>query len=240
MLAPLAILPHSLHEVIIGGLNLLRKVVAGVGLLAVIGIASVSIAQWKHSASPPVIDENGVSHSSCLIAEWLCRSQTIDYASVIREATAQKSSFLTMTVERDMIREQAIEVRVLGVPSRGRVRVNYHVQYPIGYVLGDKLQLRGDGDKLVVVLDKPELIADVAVKLKGYQTIDSGFLVDEKEALLKLQQAIQPESQAQGPAILNRPGIIPTSEKALLSFLKPLVAKAASGQAPPDIRIEYR
>jgi hypothetical protein len=210
MLAPLANLPHSLHEVIIGGLNLLRKVVAGVGLLAVIGIASVSIAQWRH------------------------------YASVIREATAQKSSFLTMTVERDMIREQAIEVRVLGVPSRGRVRVNYHVQYPIGYVLGDKLQLRGDGDKLVVVLDKPELIADVAVKLKGYQTIDSGFLVDEKEALLKLQQAIQPESQAQGPAILNRPGIIPTSEKALLSFLKPLVAKAASGQAPPDIRIEYR
>jgi hypothetical protein len=186
------------------------------------------------------MDENGVSHSSCLVAEWICRSQTIDYGSVIREATAQKASFLAMTVERDLIREQAIEVRVLGIPSRGRVRVNYHVQYPIGYVLGEKLQVRGDGNNLVVELDRPTLIADVAVKLKGYQVIDRGFLVDEKEAMLKLQQAIQPESQAHGPAILSRPDVIPTSEKALLGFLKPLVAKAASGQAPPNLRIEYR
>lgn len=214
-------------------------------LLAVLLVCLVAglalAARHRSSSEPLMLNNDGTTVEASWLPDWLYRRQSTDYSTIVKDAFQQRSRFLTMTVEQDIVRDQPLEVRLLGMPSRARIRVTYHVQYPIGYVLEpDKFDVSGEGDTLVITLERPTLIADVAVRLKSHKTLDGGLLIDEQEALLTLQQRIQPDAQNRAPAILARPGIIPTSEAALRGFLQPILASKTAGPQIPKIRFEYR
>lgn len=169
------------------------------------------------------------------------RRRLIDYQAVIKEAVAQKASFLTMTLSRDIVRDQDLKTSIKYTPfpdSTARIRVKYHVEYPIGYVLApDKFRVDGDENGLVITLHRPRLIARPSVKLLSYDVLESGVLIDEKTALLKLQQRIQPEAERLAKAVLRRPDVIPVSERALRGFLTAVLERR--GKAPP-ITFDYR
>lgn len=205
-------------------------------------VAGLALAARHRSSSEPLmLNNDGTTVEASWLPDWLYRRQSTDYSTIVKDAFQQRSRFLTMTVEQDIVRDQQLEVRLLRIPSRARVRVTYHVKYPIGYVLEPgKFAVAGEGDTLVITLERPTLIADPAVRLKSYRTVDGGLLIDEQEALLRLQQHIQPEAQRRAPAILARPGIIPRSEAALRGFLQPILASQAAGQRVPKLRFEYR
>ena len=218
-----------------------RSLLVVVALVACAGVGGVYSVQKGSSSDALMLNKDGTTVETSWLPGWLYGRQSTDYATVIKEAFQQRRRFLTMTVEQDVVRDQQLEVRLLGLPSRARVRVTYHVQYPIGYVLEPgKFAVSGEGNTLVITLERPALIADPAVRLKSYRTVDGGLLIDEQEALLRLQQRIQPEAQNRAPAILARPGIIPTSEAALRGFLRPILASKAAGQQAPNLRFEYR
>jgi len=172
------------------------------------------------------------------------KRKTIDYETVIRSAFTNEASFLTLTWKQTVVRDQHLERSIRFTPfpaSRARVRVKYEVEYPIGYKLTpDRVRVSEDAEQVLLTLDRPELIARPSVRLLSYNILDGGILIDEEEALLELQQRIQPEAQRRAAEILGRRGIIPRSERALRRFLEPILTQQADGGSPPAIEFRYR
>ena len=98
----------------------------------------------------------------------------------------------------------------------------------------------GGDDGLILTLDRPQLVAKPSVTLQKAEVIDTGFLIDEQAALVKLQQDIQPTAEKQAAAILKEADVLPASEKALKQFLQPFLEGAADGGPVPTIKIVYR
>ena len=174
---------------------------------------------------------------------FLIKRETVDYEAVIASALTQQASFLTMTVKMDVIRDEHIETSIKYTPlpsSSARVRVKYHVEYPIGYELGPrKFAVTGNADGLVITLHRPRLIARPSVRLLSHHILDAGILIDEEAALIELQQRIEPETERWAVQLLQQPEIVPSSEAALRGFLEPILARQADGRSPP-ISFQYQ
>lgn len=124
--------------------------------------------------------------------------------------------------------------------SNARVRVKYHVEYPIGFVFEPgTFAVAGDADGIGIGLRRPQLVARPSVKLQSARIIESGLTIDEQGALVKLQQRIQPEAERRAGLILRGQAIVPRSEAALRAFLVPFLATQAKGVKPPTIHIKY-
>ncbi|MEA1084215.1 hypothetical protein SFC76_08065 [Sphingomonas sp. CD22] len=216
------------------------KLLITVSVIALAAGGYFYIKRNGEPAPPITMRQTGESTNDGLFV----RRRTIDYQTVVREAVAEKASFLTMTLSGDIVRDQDLKTSIKFTPfpdSTARIRVKYHVEYPIGYVLAPgKFRVTGGADALVITLHRPRLIARPSVKLLAYDILESGVLIDEKVALLDLQQRIQPEAERLAKAALKRHDVLPTSERALRGFLTPLLRRAADGADPPPITFEYR
>ncbi len=211
-------------------------------LVSALLLGSAGVAYYYYSAhgssAPPTMSPDGSATETGLIVT----KKTIDWETVLKSTLSEQAKFTTLTLALDSMRDQDIElsVPILGKVSQARVRVKYHAEYSIGYVLEPgSFAVAQDAQGLVITLHRPELVATPAVTLKSYDVLDSGYLIDEKADLLKLQQLIQPIAVAKAPAILRRADIIPRSEKKLRDFLTPILA-AKAGEAAPQIRFVYR
>lgn len=213
-----------------------RTLLAGVSALA------IAIAAYVHFGGeggvPPTMNKEGETVQDGVFV----KKKTVDYAAIIKSALTEKVSFMTLTVASDMIRNRQLETSIKYTPlpsSTALVRVKYHVEYPIGYVLTPgSFLVRGGADGLTITLHRPRLIARPSVKLKSYQILESGILIDEKTALLDLQQDILPVEERRAARVLNRPDVIPRSEKALRTFLQAVLKR--EGEASPPITFIYR
>ena len=211
-------------------------------LVSALLLGSAGVAFYHYSSggnsTPPTMSPDGSATDGGIIVT----KKTIDWETVLKSALSEQAKFTTLTLALDSMRDQDIEiiVPVVGNVSQARVRVKYHVEYPIGYVLEPgSFAVAQDAQGLVITLHRPELVGKPAVTLKSYEILDSGYLIDEKTALLELQQRIQPQAEARAAGILRRADIIPRSEKKLRDFLTPILAAKGAGPAP-QIRFAYR
>ena len=174
----------------------------------------------------------------------IIKRRTIDYEAVIKSALVQEASFLTLTEKRDLIRDRHIATSIRFTPfpaSHAMVRVRYHAEWPIGYLLKPgKFRVSGGAAGVVITLHRPRLIARPSVRIVSYEVLESGILVDEKLALLELQKRLQPEAEKRAAEILALPSVIPRSERALRGFLEPILKQQTDGQPPPPITFVYR
>lgn len=172
----------------------------------------------------------------------LTQTRTVDWQVVLKRAVEKKTSLLTMTKKYDIQRDRELTQSIFKVEaSNTRVRVKYHVEYPIGYVMTPgSFKVSGGADGLVLTMKRPQLIAKPSVRLDKAMVIDSGLLFDEQKALVKLQQSIQRVAEKRAKAVLRGKDVIPTSEKALRAFLQPFLVAAADGKPVPPIKIIYR
>lgn len=218
------------------------KRTTSIGAISAVALAAAGYVYLTREPSslPPTMQPDGKASNNGIII----KRKTIDWETVIKTALADKASFLTMTVTETRVHDQELETSIRFMPfpaSRARVRVKYEAEYPIGYVLlPGRFAVSGGVDGLVVTLHRPRLIARPSVRLLSHDILESGILVDEKAALLELQQRIEPEAERRSAEILARADVIPRSERALRDFLKPFLSQAADGAAPPAITFEYR
>ena len=218
----------------------LRTMLAGVGVLALAAAGYQYFGREQGIGVPPRMNPTGESNDG----GWIVRRKTVDYEAITRSALMKQASFLTLTLAQDVVRNRHLETEIKYTPfpsSTATVRVKYHAEYPIGYVLtpGNFAVSSVDGG-LVITLRRPTLIAEPSVRLLSYEILDSGILVDQKEGLLALQQRIQPEAKERAAALLKRPEIVPRSEAALRGFLQPILNQQADGRPPPTITFKYR
>ena len=203
-------------------------------------LAVLAGAYIMSSGEPETVtmQEDGVTEDNGFIVD----TKTVDWKAVLKRAVEKKTSLLTMTKRDDIQRDRELTTEVLGLSaSDTRVRVTYQVEYPIGYVIkSGNFAVAGGDDGLILTLDRPQLIAKPSVILQKAEVIDTGFLIDEQAALVKLQQDIQPTAQKQAAAVLKEADVLPASEKALKEFLQPFLEGAAEGGPVPTIKIVYR
>lgn len=211
--------------------------------VSVIALGAGGLYLWDRNrefAAPPTMTPAGEATDN----GWVVKRRTVDYEALIKSVLAEKSSFLALTLAEDIVRDQHLEKSIAYTPlpaSRARVRVKYHVEYPIGFALTPgNFAVSGGPAGLIITLRRPSLIAQPAVRLKSYQVLDSGFLIDEKTALLKLQQRIQPEAVDKAKQILKRRDVVVRSEKALRRFLERTLQQQAQGEPAPRLEFRYR
>lgn len=210
--------------------------------LAIIAIAAVGYnwASNRETGGPPTMNPAGESTDN----GWVVKRKKVDYEAVIRTALVQQASLLTFTATYDVVRDQRLKdsIKYLPLPSsHARVRVKYRVEFPIGYVLAPgQFSISERPDGLVLTLRRPQLISKPSVELQSWTILERGILIDEKVAVIELQQRIQPDQKKRAVEAVNRPDAIPRSEKALRGFLQPILAQHAEGEPVPQIRFVYR
>ena len=215
-----------------------KNVIFGGTVLAVLAAAYVISSGAPDGSETVTMQEDGVTEEDGLIVE----TSTVDWQAVLKRAVEKKTRLLTITKKEDVQRDRQITQAVLGVDaSDTRVRVTYHVEYPMGYIMNPaSFEVSGGDDGLILTLDRPQLVAKPSVTLNKAEVIDTGFLIDEQATLVKLQQDIQPTAEKQATAVLRENDVIPASEKALKEFLQPFLEAAADGGSVPTIKIVYR
>ena len=213
------------------------KLFAGAAL-AVLGWAYIMSSGAPDGTETVTMQEDGVTEDNGLIVD----TRTVDWQAVLKRAVEKQTSLLTITKRDDVQRDRELTQAVFGVSaSDTRVRVSYQVDYPIGYIMNaDSFSVSGGDDVLILTLDRPQLVAKPSVTLQKAEVIDTGFLIDEQAALVKLQQDIQPTAEKQAAAVLKEADVLPASEKALKDFLQPFLEAAADGGPVPTIKIVYR
>lgn len=217
-----------------------KTILATVSVLALVAGAAYYSGLGGDIGIPPTMNREGVTVEEGLII----KEEKVDYEAIVKTVLAKKASFLTLTVTREVIRDQSLITSIKYSPfpsSRARVRVKYRAEYPIGYVLSPgKFTVSRRGDVLVITTYRPQLIVQPSVRLLSYKIIEKGFLIDEKTAVIELQQKIQPEAVKRARRVLRRKDVIPRSERALRGFLTPILRESAGGQKPPTIEFRYR
>ena len=213
-----------------------RTLLAGVSALAIASAAYFYLGRDENL--PPVMTKEGETTKR----EIVVTKKTVDYETVLEMAIAEKSALVTLTVSADRLRNRKMETSINYTPlpsSTALVRVGYNVEYTIGYVFKPgRFSVRGGVQGLVVTLARPSFVARPSVKLKSYKIIESGFLIDEKTALLELQQHILPVEERRASQMLARPDVLPRSEQVLRGFLQSVVRR--EGEAVPPITFNYR
>ena len=211
-----------------------RTIVAGVSALAI--AAAVYNFVGEEEVVPPTREQEGETVDNGIVV----KKKTVDYVTLIRTAIAETPSFITVTVSRDKFRDRQIEISYKPLPSStALIRVYYNVQYAIGHSLRPgRFSVSGGAEGLVVTLDRPRLVTRPSVRLKSYKVLDSGFLIDEKTALLELQQNILPKEQKLAAQVVALPTVTQRSEQVLRRMLQTILKR--QGVPLPPITIKYR
>jgi hypothetical protein len=212
--------------------------ILGGASLALLGGYYIMTSGSSDDSDTVTMQRDGVNETKGIVS----KVRTVDWQVVLKSAVERKTSVLTLTKKYDIQRDREITQSIFTVEaSDTRVRVKYHVEYPIGYIMAPgSFKVSGGADGLVLTMKRPELIAKPSVRLDKAVVIDSGMLFDEQKALVRLQQSIQRVAEKGAKAVLRGKDVIPVSEKALRAFLQPFLVAAADGQTVPPIKIMYR
>ena len=212
--------------------------VLGGAALAVLGGYYIMSSGASDDSETATLQQDGITEKKGIFTQ----ERTVDWQVVLKSAVEKKTSLLTITKKYDIQRDRELTQSIFKVAaSDTRIRVKYHVEYPIGYVMTPgSFTVSGGAEGLVLKVTKPQLIAKPSVRLDKAVVIDSGVLFDEQKALVRLQQSIQRVAEKRAKAVLRGKDVIPASERALRAFLQPFLEAAADGQPVPPIKIIYR
>ncbi|WP_411290675.1 hypothetical protein [Sphingorhabdus sp.] len=218
--------------------NRISLTIVGGASLASLGTYYIMTKYASGDAAAPTMQQEGVTETK----GYVTSTRSVNWQVLLKRAVEKKTSLLTLTKKYDIQSDRELTQSIFKIEaSNTRVRVNYHVEYPIGYIMTPgSFKVSGGADGLVLTMKRPELIAKPSVRLDKAMVIDSGLLFDEQKALVRLQQSIQRVAEKRAKAVLRGKDVLPTSERALRAFLQPFLIAAADGKPVPPIKIIYR
>jgi hypothetical protein len=164
-----------------------------------------------------------------------------DYIAAGKQVVTEQAKFLAAKVVREYDMVEHLQVGRLGVKSNATVVVHYTVEYAFGFDLKPAdFELKATPAGLEVKLGKPILVASPAVTPTGHEILEKGFLTDEKEAVILLQQRLPAIAQSKGLAMAQEESIRALCEKKLADFLRDFMGKQPGVQRVPTIAVVYR
>lgn len=163
-----------------------------------------------------------------------------DYLSATKKAMTDQTKFLAAKVDREYVHVEHIERSKFLLKSDATILLKYAVEYSVGFEMKpDDFSISADTSGIVVTLKKPKLVASPAVKLLSHEIPSKGILVDEKSAVIELQQQLHQVAEKKGQDIAGEDAVIALCEKNLAAFLRDLLSKQPNVKNVPQIQFKY-
>jgi hypothetical protein len=163
-----------------------------------------------------------------------------DLIAETKRAMEGRSSFLAAKVTREYTHVERIRTSALGIRSGATVILEYAVEYPVGFDLRPgKFRISADRSSITVNLDRPQLAASPAVRLKSWEVAETSFLIDEKAAVIALQARLTDLAQSHAGGIRTDEAVVALCERRLSEFLREFLSRQAGMPDTRDIRFEY-
>jgi hypothetical protein len=164
-----------------------------------------------------------------------------DYLAEGKRALSGQAKFVAANVARPYTIARGVETRILGVPSKGAIVVNYTVEYAFGYDLAPTaFDLVDSPAGIEIRIGRPQLVARPAVGKLGYTVLASGLWSDEKLAALRLYEEASTFAQSEGVRLQDDPAIVAMCERQLVAFLRDFLARQPRVTQVPAITVTYR
>ncbi|MGV0976089.1 MAG: hypothetical protein ACOYBO_09195 [Azonexus sp.] len=164
-----------------------------------------------------------------------------DYLAVTKSAVADQMKFLAARVDREYAHVEHIQKSKLGFKSDATIIVNYAVEYSIGYDLRpESFSVSGDEKGITVTLHRPEVVASPAVRIISHEIPSKGILIDEKAAVIALDERLHAIARDRARAIRDDEAVIALCEKKLRDFLHDFLAKQPNVRVVPVITFAYK
>ena len=163
-----------------------------------------------------------------------------DYIVATKSALTEQMAFMAAKVNRDYTQVEHIEFSKLGLKSQATIILKYTTEYSFGFDLKpDSFSITGDTKGLVVTLKKPVLLATPAVKNLTHEIASKGVLIDEKQAVITLQQSLDEVTKKRAAEIQKEEAVIALCEKKLIEFMRDFIGKQPNVMFAPPIKITY-
>lgn len=164
-----------------------------------------------------------------------------DYLAVTKTTMSEQMKFLAATIDREYTLVENIEKTKLGLRSEATIIVKYAVEYSVGYDLKpESFLVTGDQKSITVTLKRPDIVAAPAVKMISHEIPSKGFLTDEKEAVIALQQQLHIVAKKHGYEVKKEEAVIALCEKKLGEFLRDFLSKQPNVKIVPAIKFVYK
>lgn len=186
-------------------------------------------------------NNNGDEIASQLKEELLGYTAYKDYIQVSKQAISKQAKFITAIVTRDEGYTRKISKTNQLFTSDANVAITYKAKYSFGYDLSsDKYEIKETPYGIELIVDRPRLLIEPAILSKSYRINDTGWLVDEKLALLEIYKDIDKFALKEGEKLANTPTIQAMCEKQLVAFVRDFMMKQKGVKFIPFISVKYR
>ena len=173
--------------------------------------------------------------------EFLGVTRYTDYLTTTKTALTAQMKFLAATSDREYVHIEHIQRSRLGLKSEATIIVKYAVEYSAGFDLRpENFSLSADKSGILVTLKKPQLVASPAVKLISHEIPSNSVLIDEKSAVIELQQKLHHVALKQGQNVVKQEAIVALCEKKLANFLHDFLSKQPNVTIVPALRFSYQ
>ncbi len=164
-----------------------------------------------------------------------------DYVSVTKTALEKQSKFLAAKVDREYVHVEHIQKSAFGLDSEATIILKYNVEYSFGYDLRPgSFAITGDRKGITITLNKPEMVASPAVSLLSHEIPSKGLFIDEKGAIIALQQQLSSVAKKRADDLKGDEAVIALCEKKLGEFLREFLMRQPNVRGVPVIRVAYR
>lgn len=186
----------------------------------------------------------------------LGKTQSIDLVAITESAITAHRQLITAKVIRQYTHFERIERSILGATSDAVITLQYTAEYAIGYDLASGRFEVSDSDSpssqgtstdsvnavpiITITVPPPHLVAQPGVRIESHEVLNAGLLIDEKSAVIDLQQKLHRLALDRANAIAKDPGVVALCEQQLLTFLRDILQHHPGVKRVPEFRIQHR
>ncbi len=164
-----------------------------------------------------------------------------NYLSESKKAIEGQMKFLGAKVDREYVQIEHLQKSTLGLKSDATIILKYAVEYSFGYDLKpESFTVLGDKTGITITLNKAESVASPAVKILSHEIPEKGLLIDEKAAVIALQQQLHAVAQNRAKEVQKEEAVVALCEKKLGEFLRDFLTKQSNVGVIPSIKFVYK
>lgn len=238
----------------------MRKRIVPMTLVLTVPISAAIIVRQQSPNGPPtlVLTEPAIITTQ---DHLVGKTQSIDLVAITESAITASRQLITAKVSRQYTHFERIERSILGLTSDAVITLQYTAEYAIGYDLAngrfevsDEHASPGTGQDapsnpgtatinavpvITITLPPPHLVAQPGVRIDSHEVLNAGFLIDEKSAVIDLQQKLHRLALDRANAIAKDPAIVSLCEQQLLAFLRDILQNHPDVKRVPAFRINH-
>lgn len=247
----------------------MHKCIVPMTLVLTVPISAAIIVRHQNPNAPPTLVQTEPAIITTQ-DHLLGKTQSIDLVAITESAITASRQLITAKVSRQYTHFERIERSILGLTSDAVITLQYTAEYAIGYDLAngrfevsdehaspDAPSSQGTSTNqdsrtnpgtatinavpvITITLPPPHLVAQPGVRIDSHEVLNAGFLIDEKSAVIDLQQKLHRLALDRANAIAKDPGVVSLCEQQLLAFLRDILQNHPDVKRVPEFRINHR